>query len=123
MHAPCTQIPYLPPLPSHNRWEFLIRRTRQILWNLFLADIGQTYQLVNPLYSLTGEEARSLWAQGYVVGLLNILARIAVQWAMFNVGYNLMSMAGVGIMLQEPRVWPDVFGHWKDAYTVRRFWK
>ena len=24
--------------------------------------------------------------------------------------------------LDEPSAWPDIFGSWRDAYTIRRFW-
>lgn len=116
------QVPYIPPLPSLDRYQFLKRRARQLLWNLFLVDVAQTYQRLNPLFSLKGDEAKSLWSQGYVLGCLNILGHLTVSWGMLNINYNTLSLVCVASGLSEPQNWPDTFGKWNDAYTVRRFW-
>ena len=31
-------------------------------------------------------------------------------------------MVTVATNNSEPQAWPHPFGHWKDAYTIRRFW-
>ncbi|KAI0694344.1 membrane bound O-acyl transferase family-domain-containing protein [Cytidiella melzeri] len=115
-----SQVPYIPPLPSYDRRSFLARRTRQLLWNLLLVDIAQTYERINPVFA--PGSTRGMWSQGTTLGYINLLARITVAWGMFNIPYCWLSLACVATGIHEPRDWPDTFGKWSDAYTVRRFW-
>ncbi|KAI0093148.1 hypothetical protein BDY19DRAFT_410980 [Irpex rosettiformis] len=114
------EVPYVPPLPSYERLPFLKRRTYQLLWNVLLVDIAQTYQRINPVFS-PGSTA-SMWSQGLAFGYLNLLARLITAWGMFNIPYDWLSLACVATGIHEPKDWPDTFGNWSDAYTVRRFW-
>ncbi|KAI0812653.1 membrane bound O-acyl transferase family-domain-containing protein [Irpex lacteus] len=114
------EVPYIPLMPSFEYWPFLIRRTRQLLWNLLLVEIAQTYERLNPVFA--PENTASMWSQGLVLGYLNLLARLLVFWGMFNIPYCWLSLACVATGMHEPRDWPDTFGNWADAYTIRRFW-
>lgn len=114
------EVPYIPPMPSFEYWPFLIRRTRQLLWNLLLVDIAQTYERLNPIFA--PENLASMWSQGLVLGYLNLLARLLVFWGMFNIPYCWLSLACVATGIHKPGDWPDTFGNWSDAYTIRRFW-
>ncbi|KAI0344772.1 hypothetical protein BDW22DRAFT_1090336 [Trametopsis cervina] len=114
------EVPYVPPLPSHDRWMFLKRRSRQLLWNLFLVDLAQTYERLNPVFAPSS--TAGMWSQGLLLGYLNLVARLTVAWGMFNIPYDWLSLACVASGFHEPQDWPDTFGKWSDAYTVRRFW-
>ena len=35
---------------------------------------------------------------------------------------ELASLVAVGLGLSRPEDWPDTFGSWSDAYTLRRLW-
>ena len=63
-----------------------------------------------------------MWSQGPAHGYVNLLARLVVAWGMFNILYNVLSLICVGTGMAKPEGWPDTFGDWSDAYTVRRFW-
>jgi len=39
-----------------------------------------------------------------------------------NVQYYAVAALSVGLGVNPPGDWPDVFGRWSDAYTVRNFW-
>ena len=87
---------------------------------MFLVDIAQTYQRLNPIFA-PGSTA-TMWSQGLMFGYLNLLARLIVAWAIFNIPYCWLSLALVGAGIHDPKDWPDTFGDWSNAYTVRRFW-
>ena len=92
----------------------------QLLWNVLLLDIAQTYQRLNPVF--TPGSTASMWSQGLVFGYLNLLARLIAAWALLNIPYYWLSLALVSTGIHEPKDWPDTFGDLSDAYTVRRFW-
>lgn len=69
-----------------------------------------------------GDDAKSVWSQGYAVGCVNIIARTTVSWGLLNLPYDVLSIFCVALGVHEPQNWPDVFGDWSDSYTIRRFW-
>ena len=52
----------------------------------------------------------------FVVGLA------VVTGAALEATHNLAALVFVGLGLSSPTLWPDVLGHWGDAYTVRKLW-
>lgn len=94
----------------------------RILWYGLLTDVMQTYIALNPIFSLPEQEARSLRSQGLLLNVLNVLAYMGKSYGMLNMGYDGMALVSVAFGFSEPKYWPVVFGRWRDAYTVRRFW-
>jgi hypothetical protein len=43
-------------------------------------------------------------------------------WATLSLAYGAVAVLTSLIGLYEPKDWPDVFGSWTEAYTVRNFW-
>lgn len=99
-----------------------MRSLWQLAFHILLVDIAQTYKRVNPLFRFIGDDALSLGAQGYLLRCANILAYMAVSYGMLNIQYYVMGIIGVASGFWEPAQWPDAFGPWSDAYTIRRFW-
>lgn len=61
-----------------------------------------------------------------VVGYLMRSGCMAV-WLMntyttIKLSYSVLSFVVVALFLWAPADWPDLFGDWSDAYTVRRLW-
>ncbi|KAI0926545.1 hypothetical protein AcW1_002493 [Taiwanofungus camphoratus] len=112
----------VPARPSETRWKFVRMRLLRVSRYVFLLDAAATYQRNNPLFSLRGENALSVGAQGYVWRCVNILARFSMPFGMMDMRYSLLSVVLVTLGLSEPKDWPDLYGSWADAYTVRRFW-
>lgn len=46
----------------------------------------------------------------------------AAGYATIYVQYTLLSIVCVMSGFSEPKRWPDLFGKWRDAYTIRRIW-
>ena len=75
------------------------------------------YVWYNPAYSQT-----VIGTQGYVAQFINTAVLIGLSYWIVNALYFAAAAGSVAMGLHDPRVWPDLFGAWGDAYTVRRFW-
>jgi len=82
-----------------------------------LFQVGQLYVWYNPAYSST-----VIGTQGYITQAINAAVFIGVTYWTLNAMYFAAAAGSVAIGLNDPRVWPDLFGAWGDSYTVRRFW-
>ncbi|EKM52834.1 uncharacterized protein PHACADRAFT_176840 [Phanerochaete carnosa HHB-10118-sp] len=117
------QIPHLPPRPTHTRPQFVVSRTFRVVWYIFIADIAQTYIGTNPLFSLSGDTARSMRSQGPLLMLPNVTAYMAISYCTLNIYYDATAIFAVAFGFSRAKDWPVVFGRWREAYTVRRFWR
>ena len=84
-----------------------------------MLDIAKWYQRANPLFS---RREMDLWAQGYLMLPINIIARFSSLVGMIAMQYSLLAALSVAPGFSLPRDWPEVYGRWSDSYTVRRFW-
>ena len=109
----------IPVHPRHRtRLAFIASRLRVAVAYYFVFEVARLYTRANPVFS-TGD---SIASQGYVLRCLNILASVGHAYAYIQCSYSLGGAAAVAMNLDEPSAWPDIFGSWKNAYTIRRFW-
>ena len=47
---------------------------------------------------------------------------LVMTYAILKMSYELGSLIIVALGLSRPEDWPDTFGLWEDAYTLRRLW-
>ena len=111
------QVKNIPPLPQQSRRSFILRSTLRAVKFKILFDVGQLYVWYNPAYS-----PAVIGTQSYAVQFINAAAFIGVSYWSLNAPYYAAAAGSVAIGLHHPRMWPDLFGAWRDAYTVRRFW-
>ncbi|KAL4079023.1 hypothetical protein J3A83DRAFT_4206387 [Scleroderma citrinum] len=102
----------------HTRGAFIVSRLLMALAYYCLFDVARLYTRANPVFS-TGA---SLASQGYILRCLNIIAFSSHPYALIYITHCLCAVIAIAINLYEPPTWPHPFGHWKDAYTIRRFW-
>ena len=74
---------------------------------------------MNPLFS---RREMDLWAQGYLMLPINIIARFSSLVGNIALQYSLLAATFVALGISPPADWPNVYGCWSDSYTVRRFW-
>ncbi|PCH37570.1 hypothetical protein WOLCODRAFT_146721 [Wolfiporia cocos MD-104 SS10] len=103
------QVAYVPQRPTEPRWQFVRLRTIRALWWYLLADVLQQ--------CLT-----HFWPHNNIEHCIVGLARFGIVIAALAVQYFLSAAVTVALGIYDPRDWPDVYGRWSDAYTVRRFW-
>ena len=106
------------PVRHRTRVAFIVSRLRMALAWYLLFDVTRLYTRANPVFS-TGASVAS---QGYALRCLNIIAWWIQVCGPLQCGHSLIAAFAVATNLSEPSTWPPLFGYWKDAYTIRRFW-
>lgn len=105
----------MPPRPKMPRWVFVRSSIVRAAWQLFLADIANTYIL-----AVGAPDAPS--SHGYALRYSTIVAWVGLTHAMVNAQYFALATVSISLGTSLPEDWPDVFGKWSDAYTLRNFW-
>ncbi|KZT69927.1 hypothetical protein DAEQUDRAFT_231740 [Daedalea quercina L-15889] len=116
------QVANVPPAPSEPRWGFVRRRLKRAFYWYMLLDLIQCYERQNPVFSGGRADWKSVSSQGYLLRPVNIFMRVAGVAAGLAMQHALFAVVTVAIGFSLPRDWPDIYGRWSDAYTVRRFW-
>ncbi|KAA1468428.1 hypothetical protein DENSPDRAFT_927349 [Dentipellis sp. KUC8613] len=112
-----------PPRVHTSRWRFIRTHLLHTLWHLTIVDLAQTYQHSYPALFYRPTAARvSVGAAGALWRCANVASMMSTGYAMINVHYSLCAVLAVGAGLSGTDAWPDMFGRWADAWTVRRFW-
>lgn len=117
-HEPTSVLRPHPP-PTMSRIAFVVSQLRWVLFYILLFDATTLYTAENPAFVASGQ---SLAAGGWFWGLVNATV-IGVQ-AICDISkqYLLLSVVLVTFGLSTPHEWPPMFGLWRDACTLRKFW-
>ena len=59
---------------------------------------------------------------GYLFRSWCLFVWLVMTYAILKMYYVLASIIAVGLGISVPEDWPDMFGNWSDAYTLRRLW-
>ena len=114
--------PAIPPHPSKStsRLSFILTQLKRIAIHFLLYDLAHVIYITNPVLSLKSK---------LPFGDLPLLFRYTGVLGFALHGYSslvilhaCMSVFAVGLKLSEPSEWPNFFGRWGNAYTVRKFW-
>jgi len=112
------EVAHLPTRPSSSKWTFVVHKLLSALrWYLFL-DLAQTYNQ-SPLRSIYDS---AVGPQAYLMRPISIIARFSSLVGLLALENSLAAATSVALSITTPREWPDIYGRWSDAYTVRRFW-
>ncbi|KAA1478062.1 hypothetical protein DENSPDRAFT_875553 [Dentipellis sp. KUC8613] len=116
------QVSSIPPRLRVSRSAFVRSRLQWILWFWLVLDVAQTYQHTHPLFHFSGDATRSVGSEGNIMRSINVIAYMATPYSILNLQYNVCSVVAVLVGYSDPADWPDLFGKWADAYTIRKFW-
>lgn len=118
---------YLPPHPPPSRRTFLCKTFLKLIVNLLLADISSLLYVGNPAFDTRLHDPAD-GPETYLaaVPLLHRVPCVLGYGFTISVGlcavHNIVALVCVGLCLSSPTLWPDIWGNWGDAYTVRRLW-
>lgn len=115
------QVPFVPAV-VRDRKTYILRKIRQTLMNLLVLDLIYTYKTLDPMMALPLDQVPSLTSQPYVRRAVATFASGTQLWHLLSVNYNVIALVMVTLGIQGPELWPDMFGDFRDAYTIRRFW-
>ncbi|KAG1815115.1 membrane bound O-acyl transferase family-domain-containing protein [Suillus subaureus] len=111
------QVNNVPAAPRQPRRSFILTSSLRAACHAVLFEVARLYVWYNPACSSVTVETRS-----YVARCADTIAFIGLTYWGLNAGYFAMAAGSVALGLHEPRMWLDLFGSWRDAYTVRRAW-
>ncbi|KAG0707909.1 membrane bound O-acyl transferase family-domain-containing protein [Suillus ampliporus] len=111
------QVTNIPAAPRQPRHLFALRSSVLAAYHAVLFDVARLYIWYNPAFS-----SATIGTRGYVARYADSAAFIGLTYCSLNAAYFAMAAGSVALGLHEPRMWPNLFGTWLDAYTVRRLW-
>ena len=118
----------LPPHPPPSRPTFLWKTSIKFIIYAFLVPdlvsliLGQTPAFDSRLHDPTDGPEAYLAAVPLLRRVPYVLAYGRIAQATISTPYNLFALLCVGFGLSSPTLWPDMWGRWGDAYTVRKLW-
>lgn len=117
--------------PEHipNKGEFVKRRIAQILITYLALDAIFAFlpapnpgkdvpEYKQPLLSRIGD----ITLEEIIARPFTVLIPAFSIYGIFTIPYNIASIATVPFGASEPQNWPPLFGSFREAYTLRRFW-
>jgi hypothetical protein len=117
-----SKVSNIPSPPTNPRWSFVRRCLVRAFCLFILADAAEIYLSYFPLFSQADAHSPSTPLLGQITDCISFVAQGTRAFAMLSMPAAIFGAISVATGLSEPQYWPKVFGHWRDAYTVRRFW-
>ena len=117
----------IPPRPPPLRQTFLWKTFLKFIVNTVAADLMTSALALSPAFDYRvhaptdGPEAY-LAAVPLLRRVPYILAWSIGTGASASAIHNVAALVCVGLGYSSPTLWPDMWGRWSDAYTVRKLW-
>ena len=117
----------IPPHPPPSRQTFLWKTFLKLIMNSIIIDFTTSVFALNPafdhrLHDPTDGPETYLAAVPLLGRVPYILSYGIKMAAVVGAMHNVMALVGVGLCYSSPTLWPDIWGRWRDAYTVRKLW-
>lgn len=118
----------LPPPPPPSRRTFLQETSLKFMVNVVTIDLSASAASRSPTFDsrpphVSTHSLKSVLAAAPLLRHVPyVLAFGVMTAACLNAAHNVAALIFVGIGHSSPTLWPDVWGHWGDAYTVRKLW-
>ena len=118
---------HLPPHPPPSRRKFLRKLVLSLFVNYVIFDLSTLVIAQNPAFDSRVHDP-SDGPETYLAAA-PFLRRATYIWVHFNnissgltIVQNTFALVCVGLGGSSPTLWPEIWGRWGDAYTVRRLW-
>jgi len=117
----------VPPHPPPSRQTFLWKTFLKFIVNTTAADVTTSALSLSPRFDYR-VHAPTDGPETYL-GAIPLLRRVPyiLAWtigtrASSEAIHNVAALVCVGLGYSSPTLWPDLWGRWRDAYTVRKLW-
>ena len=117
-----------PGRPPPSRKAFLRETFLKLIVNIVIIDLSTSVSARCPAFDsrFPHDSAYSLNTILAVLPFLHhapyVLAFGVMTAAWLSAVHNIAALAFVGLGHSSPTLWPDMWGHWGDAYTIRKLW-
>ena len=117
----------LPPNPSPSRRTFLRKTFLKLFKNILITDLMASVTALSPafdnrVHDPTDGPETYLAAVPLPYRAFYVLAYAAGVSISISAMHNALALLCVGLGNSSPTLWPDIWGRWGDAYTVRKLW-
>ena len=117
----------IPPHPPPSRRAFLRKTLLKFIVNTIIADFARSVIALNPafdyrLHDPTDGPETYLAAVPFLRRVPYILSYGAEMGTSLSAMHNAIALACVGLSQSSPTLWPDIWGSWRDGYTLRKLW-
>ena len=117
----------MPPHPPPSRRTFLWKTLLKFIMNIITADLMTSALALSPAFDYrvhnpTDGPEKYLAAVPLLRRVPYVLAWSIGTGASGGVIHNVAALSCVGLGYSSPTLWPDMWGRWGDAYTVRKLW-
>lgn len=116
------ESPYTPPRvsPGTSRFTFVVRQFRRGVLGIAIECTSYVLNASNPAMTLS---TLGLWSSPLVWRALGVAGFAAAGYARINWMNCFLSIAVVGLGFSAPERWPNLFGSFSDAWSVKRVWR
>ena len=117
----------MPPHPSPSRRTFLWKTSSKFIKNVIIADLATSVLALSPafdnrVHDPTDGPETYLAAVPLLHRVPYVLSWIVEMATTASATQNIIALVCVGLGYSSPTLWPDAWGSWRDAYTVRKLW-
>ena len=117
----------IPPHPPPSRRMFLWRTFLKFIINAIVLDFAASVFALSPafdnrVHDPTDGPETYLAAVPLLRRAPYILSYGVMMGTWVGVVHNVAALVCVGLGQSSPTLWPDIWGRWGDAYTVRKLW-
>ncbi|KAF9646131.1 hypothetical protein BDM02DRAFT_3172253 [Thelephora ganbajun] len=118
----------LPPHPPPSRRDFLWKTLLKFIFHFAALDLTTGFLFSgNPafdsrMHDPTDGPETYLAAVPLLHRIPYILGYGIIVGATVSVAHNMIALVCIGLGRSSPTLWPDMWGRWGDAYTVRKLW-
>ena len=117
----------IPPHPPPSRRKFLSKTFLKLIKNAIVSDFAGSVLALSPAFDYRVHDPTD-GPETYLaaVPLLRrapyVLSHVVRVKTSMSAANNAMALVRVGLCNSSPTLWPDLWGRWRDAYTVRKLW-
>ena len=109
----------IPPHPNLTRPQFLTSRFLRLATHMLMNDIAHAMLRADPFVARGAPPSAQ---QPWLWRFWSVSLIVFTQWCTLSTMHTSFSIFFVASRLSTPDSWPDAFGKWSDAYTLRKFW-
>jgi len=117
----------MPPHPPPSRRTFLQRTFLKLIVNIVISDLATSaLALSSPfdyrVHDPTDGPETYLAAVPFLHRVPYVVAWLIGMGTSISTTHHAGALVCVGLGHSSPTLWPDIWGNWADAYTIRKFW-